>query len=86
MISHFTRYAGFGAKAIIAGTLLLAASGCVTPEVVNYEKDARKTGLKEYQEGNYASAAGSFKNAIRSEPRDYKAYYWLGASYQAQKA
>ncbi len=87
MTSLIARLMGLGAKTIFTGAVLLSVTACsVRPEVVNYEKDARKTGLKEYSEGNYASAAGSFKAAARSEPRDYKAYYWMGASYQAMKS
>src|SRR4051812_21409224 len=90
VIAAITRFVGFGAKALITGGLLLSmTAGCNTlprAEVVNYDRDARKPGLKEYKEGTYAAAAGSFKAAARYEPRDYKSYYWMGASYQAMKA
>jgi tetratricopeptide (TPR) repeat protein len=62
-------------------TLTIGCAGRDIGNVVNYDKDARKTGLKLYNEREYAAAAGSFKAATRAEPRDYKAYYWLGACY-----
>ena len=36
-------------------------------------------------EGNYADAAGSFRAALRSDPRDYHSQYYLGQCYEQMK-
>jgi tetratricopeptide (TPR) repeat protein len=41
--------------------------------------------IKQFEEGNYADAAGSFRNALRSDPRDYKSQYYLAQSYENLK-
>jgi Tfp pilus assembly protein PilF len=65
----------------VSALFVLAVCGCMQ-KVANIDRDARKTGIVQYQQGNYAVAAGSFKSAVHTEPRDYKSYYYMGASYE----
>src|SRR3954470_8806861 len=80
--SRFTRtIVLLAANAVIASSLLLSG-GCA--DGLTYAKDARRDGMALYNEGNYTEAVGAFPHAARQDPRDYKSYYYLGASYQAQ--
>ena len=63
---------------------MLLAIGC-QQEVISSNPRARSTGIKEFGEGNYADAAGSFRNAVRSDPRDYVSQFYLGQSYEQMK-
>jgi tetratricopeptide (TPR) repeat protein len=49
--------------------------------MVTFAGDNRQAGTNAYNEGRYTDAAGSFKAAIRQDPRDYLSHYWLGQSY-----
>jgi len=62
-------------------SLIGLVCGCVD-KVASIDHDARHTGIVQYQQGNYAVAAGSFKVAVKTEPRDYKSYFYMGASYE----
>jgi tetratricopeptide (TPR) repeat protein len=66
------------------GLLALLVIGC-QQEVISSNPKARATGIKEFGQGNYADAAGSFRNAVRSDPRDYVSQYYLGQSYEQMK-
>jgi tetratricopeptide (TPR) repeat protein len=74
-----------GSRLLIAGVLLLAAVAGCQQEIISTAPASRSKGVKEYNEGNYADAAGSFKAAIRSDPRDYKSQYFLARSYEELK-
>jgi tetratricopeptide (TPR) repeat protein len=67
------------AATILGGLFIGFVSGCA--DVVTYATDARRDGLKNMKEGNVVDAAGSFRNAVRQDPRDYKSYYYLGQCY-----
>ncbi|MGH7215346.1 MAG: tetratricopeptide repeat protein [Tepidisphaeraceae bacterium] len=70
-----SRIAGiFGAAALIAGV-----GGCA--DVITYAKDSERAGIRQYNNREFADAAGSFRNAIRQDPRSYRSHYYLGASY-----
>ena len=62
----------------------LASAGCA--EVVASSKHSREEGGKLYADGSYVEAAGAYRNAIRKDPTDYRAYYGLGQSYDATKS
>ncbi len=49
---------------------------------VTNTKAVRDTGIAQYNAGEYAEAAGTFKNATRQDPRDYESYAYLGDCYQ----
>jgi len=53
--------------------------GCA--DIVTYSADARENGMHQYERQAYTDAAGSFRNATRQNPRDYKSYYMLGCCY-----
>lgn len=59
------------------------AAGC--QEAINYSAESRAQGVKLYNQGQYADAAGAFRNAVRKDTRDYKSFYYLGASYEQLK-
>jgi tetratricopeptide (TPR) repeat protein len=61
--------------------LLLALTGC-SQEIISHNDDSRRQGIEQFNQKNYADAAGAFRNAARQDPRDYKSLYYLGASYE----
>lgn len=63
------------ALAAIAGSLV----GCA--EYITHSDSARAKGLALYDKQLYVDAAGSFQNATRQNPRDYRSHYHLGQSY-----
>jgi Tfp pilus assembly protein PilF len=73
-------------------TLVLAAacalllmglySGCTSQPIVTHAAESRQVGIDLYNEGEYADAAGSFKNVVRRDPRDYRSHFWLGQCYE----
>jgi len=73
------------ATTLVASGLLTAAvlstAGC--GDTITFAGESRKQGLALYKEGNYADAAGSFRNATKQDPRDYRSYYGLGTCYDA---
>ncbi len=72
--------------AFSAMVLASVLAGCSTDvQLINRGHKAREAGIQLYNEGNYAEAAGAFKNAARQDTRDYKSYYYMGASYEALK-
>src|SRR5215213_4284351 len=69
-------------------TLVLAIAfsfvgGCA--DMLQKPGEARNAGVKLYNKGKYADAAGAFASATRKDPRDYQAYYYLGRSYESLK-
>ena len=72
------------AGATLAAALCVGAAGC-QQEIINRAPGARAEGLRAYEEGEYADAAGSFRQAIRSDPRDYRSQFYLGQSYENLK-
>lgn len=61
---------------------LALLSGCSTADVITYSRDAQRAGEKHFRDGNYADAAGAFRNSVRQNPQNYEGYYYLGASYE----
>jgi tetratricopeptide (TPR) repeat protein len=70
---------------LCAGWLTTALVGCASSDMITFSKDAQRKGINLYNDGQYAEAAGAFRNASRQNPRDYKNYYYLGASYEQMK-
>ena len=64
----------------VATTLLL--SGCQSSTLLSSPSDSRREGEQLYREGSYGEAAGSFKTAIRRNPRDYKSQHYLAQCYE----
>ncbi len=81
------RSAGFGSSLVLSGALLtsvMMSAGC--SDVITYSKDFTNNGIKLYNQGEYADAAGSFRSATRQDPRRYEAWYYMGASYDQLKS
>lgn len=72
------------AALLVLFSLTLGMAGCA--DVISYASDARRDGLKRMGEGNYVDAAGSFRNAVRQDPRDYKSFYYLGQCYDQMQS
>jgi tetratricopeptide (TPR) repeat protein len=67
-------------KLALASTLAAATlTGCA--EYVTHSDAARAKGLALYDKQLYVDAAGSFQNATKQNPRDYRSHYHLGQSY-----
>ena len=66
---------------VVAGASLAFLPACGT-EMLTYSNDAKKDGIHKFNDGDFASAAGSFRNAIRQNPADPESEYWLGRSYE----
>jgi tetratricopeptide (TPR) repeat protein len=62
--------------AIGAGLL----GGCA--DSVTFTKSSQERGLAMYSDGNYADAAGAFRNNVRANPKDYQSWYYLGQSQE----
>ena len=74
-------------KAISIGAVsfaLLLAGGC-QQEVISSNPTQRAQGMAAFGEGQYADAAGSFRQAIRTDPRDYRSEFYLGQCYEQMK-
>lgn len=70
--------AKIGLISLVTATAV-GVGGC---ELFTFSNDARRKGLALYEQGNYTDAAGSFSNAVRQRPTDYKSFYYLGQSYE----
>ena len=44
-------------------------------------EDPLQAGIRAYHDGDYKSAAASFREAIRAAPRDSALHHWLGKCY-----
>jgi Flp pilus assembly protein TadD len=68
----------------IVGGLAVATVGCSgsTSHILTYAQEARQKGIKQFNAGDFETAAGSFRSATRQDPRDYKSYAYLGDCYQ----
>lgn len=68
--------------AVPLAVLILAAAGCST---TSYET-SEVAGARLFKAGDYTQAAGAYRNIIRSDPRDFESYYYLGVCYESMKA
>ncbi len=73
-LGFVTRFRSLAAALALGATLV----GCA--DIITYSKDARKEGLKLYNQQQYADAAGAFRNAVRQNPLDYQSLCYLGES------
>ncbi len=65
---------------VVLVALVLGAAGC--SDMNTYTHDSQNQGMRLYKQGNYADAAGAFRNAARQNPRSYQSYYYMGACYE----
>jgi Tfp pilus assembly protein PilF len=61
-------------------TILAGATGCTN--ILTRAEAAKSEGQRLYAEGNYSDAAGSFRDGLRQDPRDYQARFYLGQCYE----
>jgi tetratricopeptide (TPR) repeat protein len=80
VIPSLYRCVRLAAGVLMTSALAMSLAGCA--DVVTYAKDSQDRGVKLYNDGNYADAAGAFRNATRQDPRDYKSHFYLGQSYE----
>jgi tetratricopeptide (TPR) repeat protein len=66
---------------VLLTLLVVFGAGCA--DMLTFSKDSHRKGVALYEENEYAEAAGAFRNAVRQNPRSYRDYYMLGASYEA---
>jgi tetratricopeptide (TPR) repeat protein len=67
------------ASAVLAvAALALSLTGCA--DMITFANETREKGVKAYDAGDYALAAGSFRSALKQDPRDYLSHYYLGLS------
>lgn len=80
------RHAWRPAAAVVGLFLAAAVTGCAGEGgLITYAAEARQQGVDLYNQGKYADAAGSFQSAVRQDPRDYRSYYYLGRTYEAER-
>lgn len=53
----------------------------LSPSPKLIEETAIDAGIRAYEDGNYKSAAASFREAIEAAPQDSSLHHWLGKSY-----
>ncbi len=67
--------------------VVLSGTGC---ESYTFGNDARREGMRLYDQKQYVDAAGSFLNAVKQQPGDYQSHFMMGESFaklgQSQKA
>src|SRR4051812_27955202 len=71
----FARFRMITCTGLLGMTLVVA--GCADT-MVNTPV-SRNIGIKQYDAGQYATAAGTFRTTLRSNPADYGSSYFLGA-------
>jgi tetratricopeptide (TPR) repeat protein len=64
---------------VLSLVVLVAATGCA--DMMTYSQDAQREGLKLYRQGDYANAAGAFRNSVRQNPKNYQSYFYLATCY-----
>jgi Tfp pilus assembly protein PilF len=71
---------------VLSAITLTAAliAGC-QGEMISRNPKSRAAGMRDFNDGNYADAAGSFRDALRSDPRDYKRQFYLAQCYENLK-
>src|SRR5436305_1446875 len=78
MISSIQRFIFKTLTPLSVAALLYSASGCA--EVMTNTRVERERGIKLYNEGQYADAAGSFRETIRHNPADVQTHFYLAQS------
>jgi tetratricopeptide (TPR) repeat protein len=66
--------------AALGGAMVMSLVGC--GDMLTWAAEAKRQGIEQYNDGRYAEAAGSFRNAARQDPIDPETEYWLGLSYE----
>jgi len=51
-------------------------------DTITTTRDSQNRGLALYSDGQYADAAGAFRNTVRANPKDYQSWFYLGQSQE----
>lgn len=65
---------------VCAALVLFGLVGCA--QFYNNADGAKNQGIQYCNQGNYTDAAGAFRSAVKMDPRDYEARYYLGICYE----
>ena len=71
-------------RSVFSLSLLLPLSllaGCSEVVNITYANKSREKGMGLYKDRSYVEAAGAFANAIRQDPRDFEAHFYLGVCH-----
>jgi len=72
-------------RVLFSGLLLagMLAAGCTTDQqFITNQRKVRMEGATLYNRADYDNAAGTFRNAVKSDPRDYRSFCYLGLTYE----
>lgn len=72
---RFPRFRIMASTGLLGVAMLLCGCG----EMMVNTVVARNNGIKQYTDGQYAAAAGTFRANLRANPTDYGSTYFLGA-------
>ena len=77
------RTLGRSLASLIAVSFFLLLAGC--SEVYTTSRRSNEEGMRLYSEKMYNEAAGSFRDAVKQDPRDYNSQFYLGVCYDEFK-
>lgn len=72
-------------RVLLSGLLLagMLAAGCTTDQpILTNQRKARLEGATLYNRADYENAVGAFRNAVKSDPRDYRSFFYMGLTYE----
>jgi tetratricopeptide (TPR) repeat protein len=75
-LSRPSHVPGTLAALLVAGTLLIAASGC---NMMSHNQNAQ--GVRDFQQGQYQAAIQHFQQAVANDPNNANSYYNLASAY-----
>jgi tetratricopeptide (TPR) repeat protein len=67
---------------ILLGLLIAVGLSAGCADVITYSGESQKKGEALYHQGDFANAAGAFKNSVRQNPKNYRGYYCMACCYQ----
>jgi tetratricopeptide (TPR) repeat protein len=65
---------------VFIASCLPGLTGCA--DMVTYARTTHEKGMELYRERLYADAAGTFRSAIRQDPRYYPSHFYLGVCHE----
>jgi tetratricopeptide (TPR) repeat protein len=83
------RLFGWFASITLVGAGFVGLAGCSSMQGVDlltWANDAKRQGMQNYNDGKYSEAAGCFRNAIRQQPQDPEAEFWLALCYEQMQS
>ena len=65
---------------LLAGML---SGGCTTDQpILTYQREARIEGARLYNRADYDNAVGAFRNAAKTDPRDFRSFCYMAVTYE----